>query len=474
MKIEAKNLTPVQSASPRKAPVKAVGEDTFAGALSQAFESIGKLDGGMDQVLVSDEKPDGEAMAVVDQLISSIPIQAIVKVSISDLPSKVAVEVDKAALGHTEAVAANEVGAGSVVYEVAPMAFQEAMLNGVNNKLQPLQNITQGGKSLGDLATPPDALKSELDISGPIEMRSSPSGNSPNSPFSVAAALQQKINSSDNSPENNAYTLKDSKELSQRANLHVSPMTAVRFPGESEPSIGDNGKLTSSSSALEYRSIIERMPEFVVASGKENMLTAGSVSAFEPTVPPGVVGEAAILNTAESSQLNQIIQTAEGAGPLRVFANVTNDDIMLRRAGTAGDPIMAQGALPFSSMAASHSERLTPGFLRTLRAEIISFVTQPDRSSITLEITPPEYGKVLINASQEQGLSVIRLVAETHAAKIALLEHMPKPTASLEVRVYTAEEYRELLDDRGSGAESEGERRQKEPKRQSRDIEFRI
>ena len=121
------------------------------------------------------------------------------------------------------------------------------------------------------------------------------------------------------------------------------------------------------------------------------------------------------------------------------------------------------------------TEPPAPTFMQRLKTEIISFAAHPTRPELTLEITPPEYGKVIVSAEQERGGQVVvRLITETPQAKTALLEHLPRSTPTLEVRVYTAEEYRDYRDER---QKEQGRERQEQPARQSKReerVEFKI
>ncbi|MBS3872626.1 MAG: hypothetical protein KGZ92_04990 [Firmicutes bacterium] len=120
-------------------------------------------------------------------------------------------------------------------------------------------------------------------------------------------------------------------------------------------------------------------------------------------------------------------------------------------------------------------EVVAPAFVQRLNMEIISFAAHPTRPELTLEITPPEYGKVIVSAERERGGQVVvRLVAETPQAKMALIEQLPKSTPSLEVRVYTADEYREQHE---AKHREQSRERQEQPERQGRRedrVEFKI
>ena len=141
-----------------------------------------------------------------------------------------------------------------------------------------------------------------------------------------------------------------------------------------------------------------------------------------------------------------------------------------RQLDIAGTTAHTQRSAPPLTM-----EPLAPTFMQSLQTEIISFAAHPTRPELTLEITPPEYGKVIVSAERESGGQVVvRLITETPQAKAALLEHLPRSTPTLEVRVYTAEEYREHRDERQK--EQTGERREqpaKQGKREER-VEFKI
>jgi hypothetical protein len=92
--------------------------------------------------------------------------------------------------------------------------------------------------------------------------------------------------------------------------------------------------------------------------------------------------------------------------------------------------------------------------------EIVSFVQNPSRPQVTVEIHPPEYGRVLVSGEMDpQGGVAVRLVVENSAVKehvVLYLQRFPTPA---EVEVMTREEYREH-------GESSGQRRREEGSRQ--------
>jgi len=137
---------------------------------------------------------------------------------------------------------------------------------------------------------------------------------------------------------------------------------------------------------------------------------------------------------------------------------------------------MASKAAPLQRSAPPLTmEPLAPTFMQNLQTEIISFASHPTRPELTLEITPPEYGKVIVSAERESGGQVVvRLITETPQAKAALLEHLPRITPTLEVRVYTAEEYRDYRDEQPrEQAREHREPPSKQGKREER-VEFKI
>ncbi|MBT9136830.1 MAG: hypothetical protein DDT34_01916 [Firmicutes bacterium] len=117
---------------------------------------------------------------------------------------------------------------------------------------------------------------------------------------------------------------------------------------------------------------------------------------------------------------------------------------------------------------------VSPAFIRELSAEIIAFAQNPTRATLTLEVTPREYGRVIVSAEMEQGVAIIRLVTETVAAKIALLENLPRPTPTLEVRIYTADEYREWAENPQHGRPKEDGQEHRQPRKKESNVEFKV
>jgi len=143
------------------------------------------------------------------------------------------------------------------------------------------------------------------------------------------------------------------------------------------------------------------------------------------------------------------------------------DNMQLDIAGTATP---TQRSAPTLAM-----EPLAPTFMQNLQTEIISFAAHPTRPELTLEITPPEYGKVIVSAERERGGQVVvRLITETPQAKAALLEHLPRSTPTLEVRVYTAEEYRDYRDEQPREQAREHREQPSRQGKQEERVEFKI
>ena len=143
------------------------------------------------------------------------------------------------------------------------------------------------------------------------------------------------------------------------------------------------------------------------------------------------------------------------------------DNMQLDIAGTTAH---TQRSAPTLTM-----EPLAPTFMQNLQTEIISFAAHPTRPELTLEITPPEYGKVIVSAERERGGQVVvRLITETPQAKAALLEHLPRSTPTLEVRVYTAEEYRDYRDEQPREQAREHREQPSRQGKQEERVEFKI
>jgi len=123
---------------------------------------------------------------------------------------------------------------------------------------------------------------------------------------------------------------------------------------------------------------------------------------------------------------------------------------------------------------------ISPESLQQLRTEVVTYSNNPSRPSVTLEITPPEYGRVMVRAeTTPQGQVTIRLVVETPLIKEAVLQQLPPALAGstatpTTVAVYTAEEYQEFTEERQKGNQSDRERRQRQRReiKEPRQVEF--
>ena len=160
-------------------------------------------------------------------------------------------------------------------------------------------------------------------------------------------------------------------------------------------------------------------------------------------------------------------EVREAYSPKTRSSYAATDNMQLDIAGTATH---TQRSAPTLAM-----EPLAPTFMQNLQTEIISFASHPTRPEMTLEITPPEYGKVIVSAKRERGGQVVvRLITETPQAKAALLEHLPRSTPTLEVRVYTAEEYRDYRDEQPREQAREHREQPSRQGKQEERVEFKI
>lgn len=117
--------------------------------------------------------------------------------------------------------------------------------------------------------------------------------------------------------------------------------------------------------------------------------------------------------------------------------------------------------------------------LQQLRTEIISFSNNPIRPMITLEVSPPEYGRVLVSAERDaQGQVTVRLVVETPAAKQAMAHQLPQAFAGATstpttVSVFTTEEYQEFRQEqRERNSDRNKQQRERRQRQHPHEVEF--
>ena len=90
---------------------------------------------------------------------------------------------------------------------------------------------------------------------------------------------------------------------------------------------------------------------------------------------------------------------------------------------------VASGEVPQAALPAVTPSQpvISAETLQQLRTEIISFSNNPIRPTITLEVSPPEYGRVVVSAERDAGGQVtVRLIVETPAAKQAMAQQLPQ------------------------------------------------
>jgi hypothetical protein len=79
-----------------------------------------------------------------------------------------------------------------------------------------------------------------------------------------------------------------------------------------------------------------------------------------------------------------------------------------------------------------------------LRAAVVSYVNAPGRAELVLNLTPPDYGQVVVRAQAAgNGQTVITLIVENAAVRAALLPQLPPVSANVVLELYTREEYAE-------------------------------
>ena len=142
---------------------------------------------------------------------------------------------------------------------------------------------------------------------------------------------------------------------------------------------------------------------------------------------------------------------------------------------------VASGEVPQASLPAVTTSLpvVSAETLQQLRTEIISFSNNPIRPTITLEVSPPEYGRVVVSAERDpQGLVTVRLVVETPAAKQAMAQQLPQVFAgaastSTTVTVLTTEEYQEFREEqRERNSDRNKEQRERRRREQPHEVEF--
>ena len=142
---------------------------------------------------------------------------------------------------------------------------------------------------------------------------------------------------------------------------------------------------------------------------------------------------------------------------------------------------MASGEVPQTALPAvtPSSPVVSAETLQQLRTEIISFSNNPIRPTITLEVSPPEYGRVVVSAERDpQGLVTVRLIVETPAAKQAMAQQLPQVFAgaastSTTVTVLTTEEYQEFREQqRERNSDRNKEQRERRRREQPHEVEF--
>ncbi|MDP3488307.1 MAG: hypothetical protein Q8S19_10335, partial [Bacillota bacterium] len=117
--------------------------------------------------------------------------------------------------------------------------------------------------------------------------------------------------------------------------------------------------------------------------------------------------------------------------------------------------------------------------LQQLRTEIISFSNNPVRPTITLEVAPPEYGRVVVSAERDAaGQVTVRLVVETPAAKQAMAQQLPQAFAgatstSTTISVFTTEEYQEFREEqRERNSDRNKQQRERRQRERTHEVEF--
>jgi len=305
------------------------------------------------------------------------------------------------------------------------------------------------------------------------------SGNSPTPAIPVLIATESKLDVSTPTPGRGV----ESGSVSPRAeggaivpnpaitepnypaitSTPIIPTNSVRTPAEAA-SVGESGGLESLLRAGRSGA--------VVPVNKEN--TSSTMNTLAESVKPSDIAKMTVSIRPLVTAQEQSRPALHSPRPAQAIPDIYTPPVVTDTAAARGAEAESEPARPTAVAAESFARTpvvapsVSPTFIRELNAEIIAFAVRPTRSALTLEVTPREYGRVIVSAEMEQGVAIVRLVTETVAAKVALLEHLPKPTATLEVRVYTADEYKEWAEDprhgrpKGDGAEHRPPRK-KEP-----------
>ncbi|KAF0195872.1 MAG: hypothetical protein FD169_1172 [Bacillota bacterium] len=117
--------------------------------------------------------------------------------------------------------------------------------------------------------------------------------------------------------------------------------------------------------------------------------------------------------------------------------------------------------------------------LQQLRTEIISYSNNPVRPMVTIEVSPPEYGRIVVSAKRDaQGQVTVRLVVETPAAKEALAQQLPQAFAgatysSTTISIFTMEEYHEYREEqRQRNSDRNKQQRERSRRERPHEVEF--
>ena len=139
-----------------------------------------------------------------------------------------------------------------------------------------------------------------------------------------------------------------------------------------------------------------------------------------PPVPSAIMAAAAIpleLNPGQPRDEQSAVNEPRQQSP----------DLTLQPERVEAAPVMSGEAPQAAVPATSPLPVVSAQSLQQLRTEIISFSNNPIRPTITLEVSPPEYGRVMVSAERDAGGQVIvRLIVETPAAKEAMAQQLPQ------------------------------------------------
>jgi hypothetical protein len=188
-------------------------------------------------------------------------------------------------------------------------------------------------------------------------------------------------------------------------------------------------------------------------------------TAAPQTLPPPVADAVQPPSPQVSSPLPWSVASLRGAEQEVVAKAASLDARPLLHKGPDAvvhpSPQLAEASLALGSRTITPPPPVAEASLQSLRMEIVSFVQNPSRPQVTLEIRPPEYGRILVRGEMDQqGRVAVRLVVESSVVKEQVLLHLQRFPVPAEIEIMTFEEYSEH-------SESSGRQRREEAPRQA-------